>query len=199
MIEILPNWHPVFVHFSVSLLTISVLAFFVSNIARTYNTQFQARLFGRWCLWLGLLFSIGTVAAGVYAYYTVDHDTPSHIVMTTHRNLAIGTFVVFFILSIWSLINYRSDYEEGKSFLVTSLAGLVLLMVTSWHGGELVYRYGLGVQSLPQVTGEGHAHDHGDHAHGQDTGHTNTLMEGQGMTESNSQDHQHNSDQPHQH
>lgn len=201
MIEVLPNWHPVFVHFSVSLLTLSVLAFFVSNVARTYNAQFQARLFGRWCLWLGVAFSVATVAAGMYAYYTVNHDTPSHVVMTTHRNLAIGTFFVFFILSIWSIVNYRSDFEEGKSFLITSLIGLVLLFVTAWHGGELVYRYGLGVESIPQKTGQGH--DHGAHDHGTPpSNQSESLMDNTGMvtpSEKTADDHPHSTDQPHQH
>lgn len=168
MIEILPNWHPAFVHFTVALLSISVLAFIVSVLSKTYNVQYQARLLGRWCLWLGVIFSIFTAAAGVYAYYTVNHDTPSHYVMTIHRNLAIGTLVVFLVMSIWTLINYRTERDEGKTFILSGLIGAVLLAVTAWHGGELVYRYGIGVVSLPDSSGKGHehgGHDHGSHKH----------------------------------
>lgn len=168
MIEILPNWHPVFVHFTVALFTISVLAFAISVFSRTYNVQYQSRLIGRWCLWLGVVFSIFTVAAGVYAYYTVNHDTPSHYVMTIHRNLAIGTMVVFLVMGIWTLVNYRTERDEGKTFILTGIIGAALLAVTAWHGGELVYRYGIGVVSLPEASGEGHehgGHDHGSHEH----------------------------------
>ena len=41
-------------------------------------------------------------------------------------------------------------------------AAALLLGATGWHGGELVYRYGLGVLSLPAAEGEGHDHVHAD-------------------------------------
>ncbi len=36
-----------------------------------------------------------------------------------------------------------------------------LLLFTAWLGAELVYRYGLGVMSLPQSENEDHSHLHG--------------------------------------
>jgi hypothetical protein len=33
-----------------------------------------------------------------------------------------------------------------------------LLLITAWHGAELVFRYGLGVLSLPQAEEVGHHH-----------------------------------------
>lgn len=54
-----------------------------------------------------------------------------------------------------------------------------LLLSTAWHGGELVYRYGLGVMSMPKSHGEGHAHEHGP-----GMGHTDTLdTPARGMSE----------------
>lgn len=47
-------------------------------------------------------------------------------------------------------------------FIGLLLAAGVLLASTAWHGGELVYRHGLGVMSLPQPEGEGHDHEHTD-------------------------------------
>ena len=40
------------------------------------------------------------------------------------------------------------------------LITLALLASTAWHGGELVYRYGIGVISLPQSSGPDHQHKH---------------------------------------
>lgn len=35
-----------------------------------------------------------------------------------------------------------------------------LVMITAWHGAEVVYRYGIGVLSLPKSEGKGHQHSH---------------------------------------
>ena len=42
-----------------------------------------------------------------------------------------------------------------------AVAGSVLVS-TAWHGGEVVYRYGIGVMSLPNVEegADGHNHSH---------------------------------------
>lgn len=206
MIEILPNWHPIFVHFSIALLTVATFAYGISMMVGEYATRFQARQFARWTLWLGVGFSVLTIAAGMYAYFTVGHDGPSHKWMTIHRNVALPTFAVFAILAIWSVICARGQADEKKGFMSILVLAFVALLATSWLGGELVYRYGLGVQSLPEVSGEGHDHDHGDggHDHGsaKGAGHDD-LMQDMNMSldekTTESHEHSHKDNKPHEH
>ena len=208
MIEILPNWHPIFVHFSVALLIVATMAFVVSMFASQYAIRYQTRQYARWTLWLGVIFSVFTVAAGMYAYFTVSHDGPSHEWMTIHRNVALGTFVTFLILAIWSIVCAKRQSEEKNGFMILLIIGFVALLSTSWLGGELVYRYGLGVQSLPKATGEGHNHEHGgghEHApvkhdgHG-GTSHGNTLDDaGIMLDEVDTHEHSNKDDAPHAH
>ena len=208
MIEILPNWHPIFVHFSVALLVVATGAFVVSMLASQYATRYQTRQYARWTLWLGVVFSVFTVAAGMYAYFTVNHDGPSHEWMTIHRNVALATFATFLILAIWSIICAKRQSEEKKGFMILLIIGLVALLSTSWLGGELVYRYGLGVQSLPKATGEGHDHEHsGGHEHAPvehsshgSNSHGNTLDDtGIMLDEVGTNEHSHKDDAPHAH
>lgn len=168
MIEILPNWHPIFVHFSVALLLTAAGLRIASHFVADARAE-QLVTVARWNLWIGVALTLFTVASGVYAYNTVDHDTPSHLRMTTHRNWAIVTALVFVLVAVVDYVLHRKG--QGRSGIVTGvLAGAsALLLVTAWHGGELVYRHGLGVKSLPQAHGEGHAHEHpdgSDHSHG---------------------------------
>ena len=162
MFQILPNWHPIFVHFSVALLSIAAVLHLASHFVSNPNLANQWTITARWNLWLGIGLTLLTVAAGWYAYYTVDHDTPSHAAMTEHRNWAMVTFVVFLSIAAWEYYLHR--HAKGKGWLFTGLllVAASLLTSTAWHGGELVYRYGLGVMSLPKSEGAGHAHDHGD-------------------------------------
>jgi uncharacterized membrane protein len=164
MIEIIPNWHPIFVHFTVALLSLSVGLFVITRFMDGPLKE-QWLLVARWCLWFGVGFTVLTGATGIYAYNTVAHDNPSHIAMTEHRNWALVTILGFFALAGWSIIIVKNRKAFGWAFVVFSIFTGLLLASTAWHGGEVVYRYGLGVKSLPKATGDGHNHDHGDGGH----------------------------------
>lgn len=168
MLNVLPNWHPIFVHFTVALLILSSALHLLSHFVSDSGLKNQLVIVARWNLWIGIGFTLLTVAAGWYAFYTVDHDTPSHLAMTEHRNWAMAALAAFLGIAAWEFYLYR--HRKGKSWLFTALLVLAsgLLLSTAWHGGELVYRYGLGVMSMPKSEGAGHGHDQID---GQMRGH----------------------------
>ncbi len=77
MPEIIPNWHPILVHFTVALLSLSVILFVAINfVGGTLREQWL--IVARWSLWFGAAITLLTALAGLYAYNTVAHDTPSH-------------------------------------------------------------------------------------------------------------------------
>lgn len=167
MIDIIPNWHPVFVHFTIGLLGISVLMFVTGLIIRERRYRHYVDIMAVGSLWLGTIFGIITAIAGWIAYNSVVHDTPSHAAMTIHRNWALGTLSVFMLVTLWSVFHVRrkktSRHHSGFIFVIVLSGGL--LATTGWYGGEAVYRYGLGVMSMPKPeTGGagGHSHGHGD-------------------------------------
>ncbi len=164
MIQILPNWHPIFVHFTVAMLSLAVVFSFVNIWIREGKLKDQWQILARWNLWLGMIFGIVTALAGWDAYNTVTHDAPSHAAMTVHLYWALVTLSMFVLLSLWSAWNVYKQNKTGILFAVLMLAGGGLLMSTAWHGGELVYRYGLGVMSLPQAEKDGKEDGH-DHEH----------------------------------
>ena len=162
MMEILPNWHPIFVHFTVALLTVAAALHLLSHFVSRAGLKNQLAIAARWNLWIGIGSTAFTITAGWYAFNTVSHDDPSHLAMIEHRNWAMVTFVVFLAIAVWEIYLYR--YDKAKDWLFTALLLIAtsLLLSTAWHGGELVYRHGLGVMSLPQSEGPGHNHEHGD-------------------------------------
>jgi uncharacterized membrane protein len=159
MLDIIPNWHPIFVHFTVALLALAVGLFAVSPLLKP-PLQEQWRIVARWLLWFGAGVTLLTGLTGLYAFNTVAHDTVSHAAMTDHRNWAVATIVIFLILAAWSILRARRKQALGAVFAVALVAAGGVLASTAWRGGEVVYRYGLGVMSLPKAEGDGHAHDH---------------------------------------
>lgn len=112
----------------------------------------------RWCLWITGLIIIATVSAGFYAYYTVKHDAVSHAVIVTHQNWALSTAIAIFLMTGWSLWRYVKRKNLTLSFVIILLLIQGLLTVTAWYGAELVFRYGIGIMSLPQAEEIGHEH-----------------------------------------
>lgn len=178
MIDIIPNWHPIVVHFTVALLALSVAVHVVVRLLPPGRLLGEARVFARWSLWLGAVFAIATVATGWLAYNSVTHDDVSHAAMLVHRNWALATLLAFWVVAVWSLWRYRAEQRPGALFLLALLTAGGLLAGTAWRGGELVFRHGLGVLALPQRAEPAHemplvpqstapqgGHDHANHAH----------------------------------
>ena len=163
MIDIIPNWHPVFVHFTIALLSLTVCFHLLGRFVPAGDLKKQFETLADWNLWLGTGFGIITAFAGWMAYNSVTHDAPSHAAMTDHRNWAWATLTLFIILSGYSLWRATSQSRPGAGFLgILLLAGL-MLGGTAWRGAEVVFRHGIGVMSLPQSEAGGH--DHAAHEH----------------------------------
>lgn len=157
-ILIIPNWHPLFVHFTVALLLIATLLFVVGKLTpATASWRGTCLTVARWNLLLGILITIGTVLAGWYAFNTVDHDNFSHLPMLSHRLWALSTAGSFVVLGLWSFATRRK--EPQLLFVLCLVAASGALAVTGFKGGELVYRHGLGVMSMPQMDGHIGHHD----------------------------------------
>lgn len=165
MITIIPNWHPMLVHFSIGLLAIAVVFYFAAtslpNGHRLKEVWYQV---ANWNLWTGCVITLLTVFAGWHAYNTVAHDAVSHAAMTLHRNWALPTALLFFIIGIAAVSLTRKNSKPDRLFLSTSAIAVIMLVITGWLGGEAVYRYGLGVMSLPTLESDtdGHDHRHGE-------------------------------------
>jgi uncharacterized membrane protein len=155
-----PNIHPMFVHFAYALSITSVVCYLLSGLWATRRDSLRAA--ADWMLAFGALAIMATIAAGFQAYYSVGHDTPSHAAMTTHRNWAVPSGSAIFLLAIWRWIDRAKPVKLLFKSLLTLAA--LSLSVTAWWGGHIVYNYGLGVKSLPVVTGDGHDHEHGSGA-----------------------------------
>ncbi|HAT1868129.1 TPA: DUF2231 domain-containing protein [Legionella pneumophila] len=150
MIEIIPNWHPIFVHFTVALFTVSVILYTVIYLASYSRWKrsllvVEFEIVARWCLWLAALSAITTVSAGFYAFYTVKHGAMLHAAKVIHRNWALATASAIVLMAFWSIWRYIKGQKPTLTFLMALFIVQVLLLTTAWYGGELVYRYGYGV------------------------------------------------------
>lgn len=161
MIEIIPNWHPVFVHFPIAFATAAAFFFIAAQSFREKPWAAQSLVTGRWMLWSAAIFACIAAVFGWFAYNSVDHDEAGHLAMKVHRNwalVAVGVLVMLAALDVW-LRRFTAATPLG--FIALMVVAWLLIMNAAWHGGEVVYRHGLGVMSLPEAEGSGHPHEHG--------------------------------------
>ena len=102
MIEILPNWHPVFVHFTVALPFTAAVLLWIGWALRESPLGVTCLTIGHWLLWLGGGVTVATVAAGIYAFLTVAHSDAAHAPMLDHRNWALATAALWWALALWA-------------------------------------------------------------------------------------------------
>jgi len=168
MFEILPNFHPILVHFTVALFSVATALFVVLVIAKKKlpeKISEQCWIVAHWNLWLAVSITLVTLLAGLHAYSTVAHDAPSHAAMNDHRIWAFATFFLMACVAGWSISLYRKGNTLSSLFIGALLITQLTLLSTAWRGGELVYRYGLGVLSLPATHVDGHDHHAKDNTH----------------------------------
>jgi len=166
MIEIIPNWHPVFVHFPIAFATAAVAFTTIGTVFKNRSWTAQCLMTGRWMLWAAAIFACIAALFGWLAYNSVVHDEAGHLAMTLHRNRALFALGALGLLVVLDIRSWGSSVKPSHGFLILLVLAWLLVVSTSWHGGELVYRHGLGVISLTKPEVSGHHHEHGE-GHGE--------------------------------
>lgn len=163
MIEIIPNWHPIWVHFAIGLLGAGTLFYTLTCFGSAHAWSNQALVAAHWNLISGTLFTLLALWTGWLASGTVTHDDLGHINMMAHRNWALITTAIFVLACVWiGLQLFQSETKPKLLLLLLLFAGSTSLAITGYKGAANVYEHGLGVQRLPDSNG----HDHAAHGHG---------------------------------
>lgn len=167
MIEVIPNWHPLLVHFLIALISLSAFFHLAAILLRNQpRCATHCAVLAHSTLWLGALAAFPTVLFGWLASNTVEHDEAGHAAMLLHRSWALATLTVLTVLAGWDAWRHKVDATPTWPFAGAVVLAWALVASTAWHGAELVYRHGLGVIVVPTHVESGeHEHGHEDAPH----------------------------------
>jgi len=149
MVDIVPNWHPLAVHFPIALASTACL------LLLTGHTLPKAPLLpaaGRLLLALAAFSAVIAALLGWHAFQTVEHDAAGHVVMLRHRAWALASTAGLLALAGWDGWRLRTGRPASPLLAAGALAIAGGLLTTGWLGGEMVYRHGIGV--LPSAFAE---------------------------------------------
>ena len=154
------NIHPMLVHFPIALLSLFVMA----DALGALLGKSHWRRFASSSLTLGALFSIPTLAAGLYAAHTVPHGAVVHQIMEHHENAGIAIVILSSSLALWRKWGGIPKDTMGRSF--STLLTLLLtgaLVLGADLGAEMVYGHGVAVKTTTASDDQIH------HLHGGDS------------------------------
>ncbi len=135
--------HPIVVHFPIALLSTAILFAVIESLFR--RDVFDQAL--NWLLGLGVLGGAVAVITGMWEEDAVEAAGVPETAIEQHETLAFATLAVFALLLVMRWFRGRRWMPGHPAlFFILGLAGLTLLGLTGYFGGDLVYRYGAGVE-----------------------------------------------------
>lgn len=131
--------HPALVHFPIAFLLAGVvLDLYAIGCRRPDLVPVASRL-----LIAGLITGFLAVGSGLVAYGTVPtHTDESHRRMLWHLGAAVVTLAVFMLGILGRSV---AAPRVPRWTRVVTIAGSLVLLVTAYLGGTLVFKYGTGV------------------------------------------------------
>lgn len=142
--------HPIVVHFPIALLCASVAFDALASRWPTAGLR-EASLYS---LLAGVMSAALAVATGGMEEDLAKRAGAPESVLDLHESLGTVTLVVFVVLLGSRLAMQWGWLKEIRSLtLGLGVIGIVILALTGYWGGELVYTYGIGVKAvMPPVT-----------------------------------------------
>lgn len=136
--------HPIFVHFTIGL-TASSLVFDALGCWLVRSSLSSA---GFWALIGAALITLVTLLSGaVSASKAPVEEGRARSFLRTHMVLGFTFFGSLMAVAAWRLSFAQSDSVVSIAYLCALAAVALLMAVQGYLGGELVYRFGVGVQN----------------------------------------------------
>ena len=136
------------VHFPLALVITATLFLLAARLVRADSQAAILAAVGTWNLCLGAFTAIFALATGLTAVLHLQGNLDAHQAISLHLKWAIFTTLMLVFLAIWRGAGTAPQSRPSWLFIVVLIAATAALIMTGYRGGQNVYRYGVGVQSV---------------------------------------------------
>jgi uncharacterized membrane protein len=140
------RWHPMVVHFPLALVTTATLCLLSARLLRREGPTATLATVGTWNLCLGAFAAVLALATGLAAVVGLQIGEAAHRAISVHLKWAVASTLALVLLSVWRGAGVAQESRPSWLFMLLLLAATAALIATGYHGGQNVYRYGIGVQ-----------------------------------------------------
>ena len=137
--------HPLLVHVPMALWPAALLFDLLSRAGFGGNAMVRTSFFA---IGLGLAVALLAVPTGIVDWSGIKREKPAWKIGLWHMLLNAVVLVLFAINFTLRLGNYREAALVPVAPLVLSIAGTLVLVVSAYLGGRMVYAYGINVARL---------------------------------------------------
>jgi uncharacterized membrane protein len=134
--------HPIAVHLPLGLWPASVVFDLLSRAEIGGNAMVRLSF---WAIVLGLVATLIAIPTGLIDWLQIKKEKPARKIGLLHMGLNLVVVALFVANAKMRLSGFRFDSEVETGQLVLSIVGVVLLAVSAWLGGLMVYDNGIGV------------------------------------------------------
>ena len=137
--------HPLLVHVPMALWPAALLFDLLSRAGFGGNAMVRTSFFA---IAFGLAVALLAVPTGIVDWSGIKREKPAWKIGLWHMLLNAVVLVLFAINFTLRLGNYREAALVPVAPLVLSIAGTLVLVVSAYLGGRMVYAYGINVARL---------------------------------------------------
>jgi uncharacterized membrane protein len=141
-----PGWHPLVVHFPIALTLTAGLLLIAAKLVRNDVRAATLATIGTWNLCMGAIAALFALATGLAATLDLQVGAAAHASIAAHVKWAMFTTLVLLLTAVWRGAGAAQQSRPSGLFLVVLTVSCLALAVVGYHGGENVYRYGIGVE-----------------------------------------------------
>lgn len=135
--------HAMLVHFPMSLLMLSLPCDLIGFWTR-FNYWHRM---GYWIMVGGLIFAAPAAAAGLADFAALQKDHPGESTAFRHLTVMVSAISLFILsLLVRGGIPFRSPGRTAGALTLAG-AGMILLFIGGWLGGELTFRHRIGLRA----------------------------------------------------
>jgi uncharacterized membrane protein len=152
VINLLPGWHPLVVHFPLALIVTAAFMLSAARLLRREPLAATLATAGTWNLCLGAVGVFLALGTGLAAAIGLDATAAARHAISLHVKSAVVTTLLVLLAAVWRGAGTEPTSRPSWAFLVILWAATVALTVTGYRGGQNVYRYGIGVATSVETT-----------------------------------------------